>query len=380
MLLFLCGDVMLGRGIDQALPCSSKPALREPFVRDAREYIVLAEECNGPFSRPLGYADPWGTALQELAQIAPDVRIINLETSVTRSDAYWPGKEIHYRMHPGNLPCLTAAGIDVCALANNHVLDFGEAGLLETLKTLEKGGVRSAGAGHNLEEACAPARVLCGTKGAVLVFSFATESSGVPFRWAAQNDRPGVALLPDLSSDTAREVLGRVKAVKQPGSIVVASIHWGSNWGYEVPRSQVAFAHQLIDGGVDLIHGHSSHHPRPLEIYQGRLILYGCGDLLNDYEGICGYEVFRSELGLLYFAEVDLLTGALVMLRMRPTRMRHFRLERACPADAAWLRETLNRASEQFGVQLALKEDELGALRELYLRPGQGIPKTVRGR
>src|SRR5690606_10004038 len=81
---------------------------------------------------------------------------------------------------------------------------------------------------------------------------------------------------------------------------VVVSIHWGSNWGYEVTDAQVAFAHALIDGGVDVVHGHSSHHPRPFEVYRDRLVLYGCGDFLNDYEGISGYEAYRSELTLLY--------------------------------------------------------------------------------
>ena len=75
---------------------------------------------------------------------------------------------------------------------------------------------------------------------------------------------------------------------------MVASVHWGSNWGYDIPREQTVFAHRLIDeAGVDIIHGHSSHHVRAIEVYKDRLILYGCGDFLNDYEGISGYEEFR---------------------------------------------------------------------------------------
>ncbi len=96
--LFLCGDVMLGRGVDQILPYPGDPALYEPWVRDARDYVKLAEDAHGPVSRPVGFDYVWGDALEELRNAAPDVRIVNLETSITRCGAPWPGKAIHYRM------------------------------------------------------------------------------------------------------------------------------------------------------------------------------------------------------------------------------------------------------------------------------------------
>ncbi|MFG2394173.1 CapA family protein [Streptomyces lavendulae] len=100
--------------------------------------------------------------------------------------------------------------------------------------------------------------------------------------------------------------------------MVAVSIHWGSNWGYRVPPEHVRFAHALVDGGADLVHGHSSHHPRPLEVYRGRLILYGCGDLVDDYEGITGHKQYRDDLRLLYTARLDKDTGALRGLRLTP--------------------------------------------------------------
>ena len=109
--LFLCGDVMLGRGIDQILPHPSDPILHEPYVKNALEYVDLAEEANGPIPRPVDFSYVWGDALSELDRMAPDIRIINLETSVTNSNAYWKTKEVHYRMNPANIPCITAAGI-----------------------------------------------------------------------------------------------------------------------------------------------------------------------------------------------------------------------------------------------------------------------------
>jgi poly-gamma-glutamate synthesis protein (capsule biosynthesis protein) len=90
-------------------------------------------------------------------RIVPDVRIINLETSVTKSNNYWKGKGINYRMHPKNISVLTAAKIDVCSLANNHVLDWGYSGLRETMETLRNANIKIAGAGRNLVEAHVPA-------------------------------------------------------------------------------------------------------------------------------------------------------------------------------------------------------------------------------
>ncbi len=356
--LFLSGDVMTGRGIDQALPWPCEPTLHEPWIRDARDYVALAEIANGPIERPLGVETPWGEALAELAALAPDARIVNLETSLTRADEPWPDKGIHYRMSPDNAETLRAAGLDVCVLANNHVVDWGRAGLEETLATLEALGIGHCGAGRDLAEAQRPAVVDLGVRGRVLVFGLGHPSSGIPSGWAAGQRRSGVAYLPELKDDAARAFGDLVARHRRPGDLVVASIHWGGNWGYEVPAEQQAFARRLVDeAGVDLVHGHSSHHPKGLEVYRDRLILYGTGDLLTDYEGIGGHERYRGELGLMVFPTLEARTGRLTRLRLTPTRLRRLRLERAEPRDAAWLAETLSTHSRPFGVSVALRDD-----------------------
>jgi poly-gamma-glutamate synthesis protein (capsule biosynthesis protein) len=360
--LLLCGDVMTGRGVDQILPHPGDPHLAEPRVRDARTYVELAERANGPIRRPVAFPYPWGDALAAPEWSAADVRLVNLETSVTRSDLRWLGKDVHYRMHPANLPCLTAGRIDACALANNHVLDYGRPGLLETLETLREAGVRVAGAGRDLAEARSPAIVELATGGRVAVIAFGTESSGIPPGWAAANDRPGVDLL-RLTDEAATETGERVRRLKRRGTVVVASIHWGSNWGYEVPPAQVRFAHRLLEAGVDLVHGHSSHHVRPIEVYRNRLVLYGCGNFIDDYEGIGGYEEYRSDLVLAYIATLEP-GGELVGLRMHPLRMRKMRLARAGPEDAGWLAGALNRVGEEFGSRFVLGKDGALTLQE----------------
>ncbi|MDY0351152.1 MAG: CapA family protein [Desulfobulbaceae bacterium] len=355
--LFLCGDVMTGRGVDQILPHPVDSALHESYVRDARVYVELAEEVNGPITRPAAAAYIWGDALSVLETVKPDLRIINLETAITTSDDYQP-KGINYRMHPRNSAVLSAASIDCSVLANNHVLDWGTEGLRETLETLEAAGIQQTGAGRDLAEAERPAVFGIPGRGRVLVFAYGSTTSGVPREWAAAPARPGINVLTDLSDATADRITASVAAVRQPGDIVVVSLHWGGNWGYDIPRAQQRFARRLIDGGgADLIHGHSSHHVKGIEVYRDKLILYGCGDFLNDYEGISGYEQFRGDLALMYFPTLAP-SGELRELRMVPMQVRQLRTVRPGKDDVRWLHDVLNREGGRLNTQVWLGEDD----------------------
>ena len=359
--LFLTGDVMTGRGIDQVLPYSVDPILHEPWVKDARRYVALAEEASGPIpelAAPAGFAYVWGDVLAELERAAPAARIVNLETAVTTSGAHWRGKGIHYRMHPGNAPVLTRAGIDCCVLANNHVLDWGYPGLEETLNTLHGAGLRTAGAGQDLQEARTPAVLEVGGGRRVLVVAMASVTSGVPGEWAATEERAGVFLLPEPPEDVVPRVQEVLERARRPGDLVVASVHWGGNWGYRVPEGKRRLALRLIDeAGASVVHGHSSHHVKGIEVHAGRLILYGCGDFLTDYEGIGGHEQYRGDLALAYFPSLDPATGELRALEMAPFAHRRLRLERAPEEDARWLATLLTREGEPFGTAADLVED-----------------------
>jgi poly-gamma-glutamate synthesis protein (capsule biosynthesis protein) len=261
-------------------------------------------------------------------------------------------------MNPKNIPCLTAAQIDCSILANNHVLDWGYSGLTETLDTLSKANLEIAGAGQNLREASNPAIIDVSGKGRIIVFAFGSTDSGIPTQWAATETRPGVNLLKDYSLNTLQQIKEHVARIKRVGDIVVFSVHWGDNWGYPVPFEHQDFAHRLIDeANIDIIYGHSSHHVKGIEVYAGKLILYGCGDLINDYEGIAGYEEYRGDLSMMYFPTIEIATSNLFELRMVPTHIKRFRVNRAQRNDAEWLGRVLNKQGKKLGTSTKLNTE-----------------------
>ena len=357
--LFLCGNVMTGRGIDQVLPYHCEPQLYEPHVRNALEYVKLAERAHGAIPRPVDFSYVWGCALELLDTMRPAARIINLETSVTTSEQAEP-KGINYRMHPGNVPVLTHAGVDCCTLANNHVLDWGQNGLQETLDTLASAQIAVAGAACDLDSARAPAHLSLADDYSLAVFACASGDSGVPPNWAATPHGPGVWRISDFSDRTVDAIAQVVDAHRLPRSLTILSIHWGTNWGYEIPAEHRRFAHALIErAGIDLIFGHSSHHPRAIERYRKKLILYGCGDVLNDYEGIAGKLQCRSDLVLMYFPMLDARTGELNRLELVPLQIRSFRLTRPAQPDRMWLARVLDRECRVFGGHVTLYDNVL---------------------
>ncbi len=354
--LFLSGDVMIGRGIDQIMPYSVDPKLYEPYVKDAKQYVQLAEMENGNIETPVSHSYVWGNAYEIFESIQPDFRMINLETSITNSKTPWPGKSIHYKMHPKNIKILTEADIDFCSLANNHTLDWSLEGLTETIEVLEMNHIAFAGAGKNIENAISPS-VLKKDNKRVVVLAYGMESSGIPDAWAAIGERAGLNLLPDLGNEEIATISAQVDKIKHKDDVVVFSIHWGGNWGYNIPERQKNFARKLIDNtGVDVVHGHSSHHPKGIEVYKNKLIIYGAGDLINDYEGIGGHEEYRSELSLMYFPEINQQNGELVSMKMKPVKMEKMRLNMLTTNELEWMREMLNTQCNNLGTSVELDD------------------------
>ena len=400
--LTFLGDVMLGRIVDQLFP-QHVHNLREQHI--AAHFIEQYPSLLGP-----GHytpSSPWGTTLPLLQ--SSDLTLINLETSATTTSEPWPDKTFNYRMHPANLgPILHAANVDYASLANNHVLDFGAEGLVETAWTLRDAGIAFAGAGETTNQAFKPAVLSLPRQThperihgqgretpshhqqsyPVHVYS-ATDH---PRAWSAiptfhlidysprtrvrlrqlllsngTTTHPPVSpgeepLHPDSFAHESHDFHHRAHhhhhhqqiAAQRAPALKIFSIHWGPNYEWHPADRIRALAHFLIDEcEVDIVHGHSSHHIQGVEKYKGKLIIYGCGDFVDDY---ALNEEFRNDLGAVWRVTVQERGGGLALDRLEifPTRIDRFRalLLDSGERDHGLVRARVSRLSAEMGTSV----------------------------
>jgi len=348
--IFVAGDVMLGRLVDQIFPTHVTETLDGKHAKTLLRSYKMEEKV-----QELGHKYVWGDVLPFIMN--SDLKIINLETSVTTWNEKWPNKEFNYRMHPDNLQCLKEVGIDYCALANNHTLDFGVQGMIDTMKSLTASGIKWAGVGMNKKESMEPVTVE--TKNLkLLCYSFADH----PRAWAASETKPGINFLDveNCSDQELKMITSKLESDRreQSPSLVSVSIHWGSNYCWKPSRNFQNFARHLIDHGVDMIHGHSSHHVQGIEIYKGKPILYGCGDFIDDY---AVDPDFRNDLGFAYFLNFE--GSKFSSIELLPTRVKCFQTNilGAGTEDYEWLVDKMAELSADFGT--VIKKEPTGFLK-----------------
>lgn len=366
--LSFLGDIMLGRLIDQLLPNHVDEPEEARHVANIRRHQ--------PDLRDYEAASPWGNTLPLLKQ--SDLILGNLETSATTCTEKWPDKVFNYRMHPANVESLKVAKIDYVSLANNHTLDFSRTGLLETIDVLQKAGIAYAGAGHDIAEAHKPAILrLPKTQGLasedrqeheIHLYSF----SDHPSDWQKV---PEFNLIRYTAADRARieKILTQQYLENTPEpSLKVVSVHWGPNYAWEPDHDITSLAHFLIDEcHVDIIHGHSSHHVQGIEIYKGKLILYGCGDFLDDYAVVSQYRNDLSAIWSVVVAESERGKLELQRLEVYPNRIKLFKAGLIPPSDKDhdFVQDHVRNLSAHFGTVV---ETELGSDGQLVIDLTQG--------
>src|SRR5215217_8667961 len=322
--LALTGDVMLGRGVAEALDDHMRPE------------------------------EPWGDVMPLL--YAADLRIINLECAITDNEQPWTRtpKVFHFRAKPSAIETLRAAQIDACSLANNHTLDFEEEGLLDTLEHLDAAGIRHAGAGRNQEEAADPAiftmRVDHTSRVALLAFT----DNEPPF--AAGTVHPGTNYLPiSLKPDTLRQVERAVSNVCEMGvDTVIFSNHWGPNMVQRPKEIFRRFARAVIDRGVDIYSGHSAHVFQGVEIYGGKPILYDTGDFIDDY---AVDPELRNDWSFLFHVSVE--AGELRRLELFPVILPYARVELAGGTEREAILGRMESLSAEMGTTFVRHEERL---------------------
>lgn len=265
----------------------------------------------------VGYAHPWGNVLPLMQ--THDLNIINLETALTTSERRVP-KVFNFKAEPDRVRCLTEARIDIATLANNHVLDFDVAGLTETINVLDEAGIQHTGAGANSEAAKQP--VIVNRNNVRIGVIGITDNEA---RWKAGPDKPGTNF---VRTGDAGEVKNQIQQIRNEVDLLILSIHWGPNM-LEFPSSKfIHFAHNLIDNGVDIFHGHSAHVFQGVEVYNGKLIMYDTGEFIDDY-AVDYY--LRNDYSFLF--EVELYEKSLQKLILTPVYIHQMQVNRATGQD-----------------------------------------------
>lgn len=296
----------------------------------------------------------WGDLLNCLRGL--DGLLINLECCLSARGERWTRthRPFHFRADPDwAVSALNAAGVDCCALANNHLLDFGEIALTDTIDHLDEADIARAGAGQDIEQALEPACVSIDNLD-VAIISFTDNTP----EYAADEDSSGITRIEcdvenDRTRDLVNEALSRTK--ENNPDLLIASLHWGPNMAEEPSSEFETFGRWLVDQGVDLIHGHSAHIFQGIEVYEGVPILYDTGDFVDDY---AIDSKLRNDRSFLFEVRADADAGA-TELRLLPTEIDDYAVHEADPEVARWCRERMRALSDPFGTKFERDGEEL---------------------
>ncbi len=287
-----------------------------------------------------GYSYVWGDMSGRLRET--DINIINLETTLTKSTKK-VAKVFNFRAQPDRVQCLVESRIDVCNLANNHILDFSKEGLIETIATLDGVGIEHVGAGKNEQEA-SEAVVIEKEGVRVGVIGFTDNEPG----WEAKEDKCGTNY---VKVGDIEKVKKQVERLRGKVDVVVLTIHWGPNMRQR-PSSQFRdFARKVIDAGVDIFHGHSAHLFQGIEVYKGRVILYDTGDFVDDY---AVDRSLRNDESFLYLVEVD--KGGVKKVELVPVLISEMQVNKAKGRDYERIVGKMRRLSREFGTRIEKTE------------------------
>lgn len=321
----LTGDVMLGRTLDR----------------------VITEK---------GYDYPWGNMLPVLK--CADINLINLETTLTDS-VDQVSKIFNFKASPDKITSLERADVSVANLANNHILDFGVEGLLETMHTLDLARIQHVGAGRNITEASQPI-VITRNNLSVGVIGITDNEP----EWKATR-LPGICYV-DIESPDQHEVLfNSLHQLRSETDIVIVSVHWGPNMRERPGQSFVEFAHKLSHHGANVIHGHSAHILQGIEVYNNSFILYDTGDFVDDY--MVNWNL-RNDLAAYFLLTVN--RDGVYDLQITPTRIKGCQVNRATGEDYDWVMHRLKFLSSGFGTVLSPEG-------KIALKPGANKTQTA---
>lgn len=247
------GDILLGRGVGMRLENQKK-----------------------------GYIYPFEKVADLLKK--GDIVFGNLEESITDStncliDINQGGKYV-LKNKLEAINGLKYAGFNLFNIANNHILDYYDKGLFDTMDLLDKNSIAHSGAGKNMEEARKPAVIeKRGVKVGMLSYTDMSEvvyKGNPPISFIAGKNKAGVA---PKDYNYIKEDVGRIR---KSVDLLIVSLHWGKEESFDVLPEQRDLAKKLLDDGVDIVLGHHPHQFQGIELYKGKPIVYSMGNFIFD--------------------------------------------------------------------------------------------------
>lgn len=240
MTMSLTGDILLDRGVESVI---SKEGLDYPY-ENIRSLLKKS-----------------------------DIVMGNLECTLSKMGTpVLKNRHLTFQASPENAAELKRAGFTLLNLANNHAMDFGSEGLVETLEALQKNHLLWVGAGRNKEESLKPLTINKGDT----VIGFLSFSAFPPEGYFYFEDRPNIAHINETSLSTS------IEQAKENCDILLVSFHWGKEFDFYPNEQQKNWAHRAIDHGADMVVGHHPHVLQGMEQYKGKMIFYSLGNFIFD--------------------------------------------------------------------------------------------------
>jgi len=310
----------------------------------------------------------WAEATADIAgEINGDINFANLETVVTdRNDIKPQLKLFAFRTHPDGVRHLVKMGLNAFSTANNHAMDFGPQGAVETLKHLGDIGVIHAGLGRNRAEARTPRLMAVGDT------TFALSALGIignAYSSPGENEKRAGQLSYSEAGDLDEAV---ATLAQTQADYRILSVHYGQEFEVKTATTDRARLTQAVANGADMVVGHHQHVVNGIEIVDGAPIFYGLGNFLHwGTQDMSRHDICR-DYGLLARVHLTALDGEVPKLRAieaLPVTNMHKATRRLTGDDARARIQVLNHLAAQFGergVRFATEADGTG----LYCAPG----------
>lgn len=272
-----------------------EPAVTDPDIVTTKEDAGIAGKSSGPengditigFTGDINFDETWSVMKHMRRKgkgiagcIDPrlikkmrgyDYMVVNNEFSISDRGKPMAGKAYTFRSPRRNVKLLKQLGVDAVSLANNHVYDYGKQAFLDTMSTLEKNGIKYTGGGKNRSEARKPVYFQC--KGKTIAVIAATRAEKYVLTPAAGKNSPGVFRTYD---DT--QYCRAIKKAKKKADVVIAFVHWGTEYSTKLEDAQKTQAKDYINAGADVIVGAHTHCLQGVGSYKGKPIFYSLGN------------------------------------------------------------------------------------------------------